>query len=266
MTRAERLAARTVAAPRRAVAELAGAVGFLTRVPVRALDPERTGAAAYGLVGAAVGAVGAAALLVLGGPAPYAASALAVGAIAVVSGALHLDGLADTADALAAPNAAASDRARKDPATGPAGVAAIAIVLLVDVGLLGALAAGPGSFVAAMSCLVAAAGSRAAPVLMVAVASPAASAPADGLGGWFAAHTSRWAALLAAGSALTLAFVAVVVVGDLALVLGVVGGLAIAVLVGEVLLVARRGLDGDALGALVEIAFAAALLVTVLAI
>jgi adenosylcobinamide-GDP ribazoletransferase len=266
-----------VAWPRRVFAEVMAAVGFLTRLPVgvvAAANPERTGAAAFGLVGAAVSAVGAMALLVLGDRAPLAAGGLAVGAMAVVSGALHLDGLADTADALAAPNAAASDRARKDPAVGPAGVAAIAIVLVIDVGLLASLAGGArggpvvgGPIVAALACVVAAAGSRALPVLAVVLASPGGTSSGasarDGLGGWFAAHTGWWSAMLAAGSAVAVALAASVASGRPALVLGAVGGIAIGVLLAGWLAILRKGLDGDALGAIVEVGAAAILLVVV---
>jgi adenosylcobinamide-GDP ribazoletransferase len=256
------------------------AVGFLTRLPVVAVaaaNPERTGAAAFGLVGAAVGAVGAMALLVLGDRAPLAAGGLAIGATALVSGALHLDGLADTADALAAPNAAASNRARKDPAVGPAGVAAIAIVLVIDVGLLATLAGGAaggavvgGPILAALAWIVAAAGSRALPVLAVVLGSTgdtSSGAPARaGLGGWFAAGTGWWSALLAIGSALVVALAASVVVGRPAFLVGAVGGIATSVLVAGWLGNIRHGLDGDALGAIVEVGFAAILLVTVVAL
>src|SRR5258706_7289390 len=134
---ADRSTRPTIAWPRRVLAVLLAAVGFLTRVPLGsggAANAERTGASAFGLVGAAVGAVGAIVLVVLGDRAPLAASGLAVGAMAVVSGALHLDGLADTADALAAPDEAASTRARKDPAVGPPGAASIALPTLLDCG------------------------------------------------------------------------------------------------------------------------------------
>jgi adenosylcobinamide-GDP ribazoletransferase len=276
----ERSAQPPVAWPRRVLAEVMAAVGFLTRLPVGAVvtaDPERTGAAAFGLVGAAVGAGGAMALLVLGDRAPLAAGGIAVGAMAVVSGALHLDGLADTADALAAPNTATSNRARKDPATGPAGVAAIAIVLVIDVGLLETLAGGAaggsvvgGPILAALAWIVAAAGSRALPVLAVVLAAPSGTssgAPArDGLGGWFAAHTGRWSALLATGSAVAVALAASVASGRPAFVLGAAGGIAIGVLLAGRLGNIRHGLDGDALGAIVEVGFGAILLVSLLAL
>jgi len=277
---ADRSAQSTVPWPRRVLAEVMAAVVFLTRVPVGAMvtaDPERTGAAAFGLVGAAVGAVGAIALLVLGDRAPLASGGLAVGAMAVISGALHLDGLADTADALAAPDAAASNPARKDPATGPAGVTAVAIVLVIDVGLLATLAGGAARspaiaepVLAALACIVAAAGSRALPVLAVVLGSPgrrsSGAAADDGLGGWFAAQTGWGAARLAAGSAVAVALATSLASGRPAFVLGAVGGIAIGVLLAGWLAILRKGLDGDGLGAIVEVGFAAILLVIVVAL
>jgi len=256
------ISVRAAAGRWRRLAEVRAAVAFLTRVPVGPADPASTGASAFGLVGAALGVVGALPLLVLAGPAPLAAGGLAVGAMAVVSGALHLDGLADTADALGAPNLEASARARKDPAVGPAGVAAIAIIVLVDAGLLAALGAGPGPGVAALACIVAAAGSRVVPVVVVAL--PVGQPAGQGLGAWFAAGTGRTSALLAVGSALAIALLAMAVAARPALLGGALGGVVLATVVGGGLARARGGLDGDGLGALVEIAFAAILLLTVL--
>jgi len=250
------------------------AVGFLTRVPVGAAgaaNAARTGASAFGLVGAAVGAIGAVALLVLGDRAPLAASGLAVGAMAVVSGALHLDGLADTVDALAAFDEAASTRARKDPAAGPAGAASIALVIVMDVGLLATLtgngAAGQlvrGPVVAALACIVAAAGSRALPVLAVMIASPGGTSmggtTGSGLGGWFAARTGWWSALLAIGSTGMVSVSAAVALGRPGFVLGAIGGILIGVLFSRWLALKRHGLDGDALGAIVEVGYGAILL------
>jgi adenosylcobinamide-GDP ribazoletransferase len=258
-------------------AEFLAAAGFLTRVPVAAAtaDAPRTGAPAFGLVGAAVGAAGALALLGLGGRAPLAAAGLGLGAMALASGALHLDGLADTADALAAPDAAAADRARKAPPVGPAGVAAITLVLLIDVGLLATLGAddagrpGGGPVVAALACVVAAAGSRALPVLIAWFASIRAISSGrpvrPGLGSWFVGSVGPWSASLATGSVIALASAAAAALGRPAPVLGALGGTAIGVLVAAWLERLRHGLDGDALGAIIEIGFAAILLVTVIA-
>ena len=259
---------------RRVLGEVVAAVAFLTRLPVGTVpaDSGRTGAAAFGLVGAIVGVVGAVALLVLGERAPLAAGGIAIGAVALVSGVLHLDGLADTADALAAPTPAASDRARKDPAVGPAGVAAIAIVVLVDVGLLATLAAPgddpaavAGPLAAAVATVVAGSGSRAVPVLAAVLLRRASRDGAgEGLGGWFASRIGWGSAVLTGGSALAIALVASIVLNRPAFVVGTLSGMAIGILFAGWLAAVRHGLDGDGLGATVEVGFAAVLLGIVL--
>ncbi len=83
--------------------ELAGAFMLLTRLPVARLSRQEVPAAdcvwAYPVVGAAVGAIGAAvfALARLGLP-PGIAAILAIAATILATGGLHEDGLADTAD------------------------------------------------------------------------------------------------------------------------------------------------------------------------
>src|SRR3954465_5140830 len=90
------------------------AVAFLTRIPVGrivALGPDDVGrgVAFFPLVGAGVGAPGALAAEGLEGPLPaLLAGGLGVAVAIVLTGALHLDGLADTADAFGA-----SDRERR---------------------------------------------------------------------------------------------------------------------------------------------------------
>jgi adenosylcobinamide-GDP ribazoletransferase len=90
----------------RAVEPPLAAVAFLTRIPVgrlAAIDgvAVRRGAPLFPLVGGAVGALGGGLVDVAAGPLPsLAAAALGLGAVALVTGALHLDALADTADAL----------------------------------------------------------------------------------------------------------------------------------------------------------------------
>ena len=125
----------------RAGSTMRAALAFLTRIPVGVLPgrDEGPGAAWFGVVGAAIGLLGAIPVLVLGTFQPWAAAVLAVAIAAIVSGALHLDGLADTADALAPPDPQRADLARRDPRTGPAGVAAVVLVLLLDVTALAVL-------------------------------------------------------------------------------------------------------------------------------
>lgn len=139
-------------------------VGRLIRPPV---TPEQQGrsVACYPLVGLLLGG-----LLALVGwlpvqaPAPVGAILLLVVWVAL-TGALHLDGLADCSDAWAAGHA---DPERilsvmKDPACGPVAVAVLVLVLLVKLGVLMALG------VAAVGLWVAAAvlGRCAAALLMV---------------------------------------------------------------------------------------------------
>jgi adenosylcobinamide-GDP ribazoletransferase len=97
--------------------------------PVAALVPG-TAAALTGAAAAVAGLPGT------------AAGALAVGALALASRGLHLDGLADTADGLAASHD--RDRALKVMRrgdTGPAGAAAVTLVLLLQAVLAGQLLA-----------------------------------------------------------------------------------------------------------------------------
>ena len=85
---------------------LVAATTFLTRIPlgrVVSVDGDAVARAApvYPLVGGAVGALGGAVVDVTSGPLPaIAAAALGLGVVALVTGAMHLDALADTADAL----------------------------------------------------------------------------------------------------------------------------------------------------------------------
>jgi len=271
----DRLARRPRAVIRDIAAELLAAVAFLTRLPVpgrAAIDARRTGASGFGLVGAAVGTAGALALVAVGDRAPLAAAALAIGAIAVVSGALHLDGLADTIDALAAPTPGAAARARKDPAVGPAGAVAIALVLFVDVALLATLsgrgfgsAVTDGPVLAALACIVAAAGSRALPTLAVVVWRGRGAPTGAGLGGWFARSASRLSAAVAVGAALAVAVAASALAREPGLILGGAAGSIVGLVFAGWLARVRRGLDGDGLGAIVEVGFAAILLSVVLA-
>jgi adenosylcobinamide-GDP ribazoletransferase len=128
------------------IGDVAVAVAFLTRLPVRqraaltATDLSRA-ALWFPLVGALVGAVmggtRAAANLALGNA---AAGVLAVLAAILVTGGLHEDGLADSADALGAH----AGRARRleilrDPRVGTYGALAIAFAVVLPVAVLSPL-------------------------------------------------------------------------------------------------------------------------------
>jgi adenosylcobinamide-GDP ribazoletransferase len=124
------------------------ALAFLTRVPTPALDSSNREAQAralawYPLVGAMIG--GLLSLLAWAATSlavpPLLTAALLLALWVGISGGLHLDGLADCADAWAGGH---GDRERtlrilKDPAAGPMGVVALVLVLLLKFAALASL-------------------------------------------------------------------------------------------------------------------------------
>jgi adenosylcobinamide-GDP ribazoletransferase len=245
-------------------AEVSAAAAFLTRL-TRTVPADRTttGAAAFGVIGALVGVAAGGILLVVAPVAPLAAGLLAVAVLAAVSGALHVDGLADTADALGVGDPTRADTARRDPGIGAAGGAAIVVVVGLDAALLAALITTGGAGLAALACIVATAGSRAlAPALLVIARERIAPA---GSAAWFAAHTTPAAASIALATAAVVALIGEFVVDSVALPVGLVAGVACSWVAAEWLIRRRGALDGDGIGAIVEIAFAAILLAVTLA-
>ena len=122
------------------------ALGFLTRipVPVRVFDDacaQRTSLAWYPMVGLIVGALLTGVFIVLPREHALLSAALTLLAWVVLTGGLHLDGLADSADAWVG---GFGDRARtleimKDPRSGPAGVTAVVLLLLLKFAALARL-------------------------------------------------------------------------------------------------------------------------------
>ena len=235
----------------------AAAVGFLTVVPVArrmplAADDVVRGAALFPVIGAGVGAaVGAVAAGLAGLIPPLAAAAVALAVGAVLTGALHLDALADAADALGARSRAQALEIMRDPGIGPFGTLALVLDLLVKAAALAALAVEGGAVLAA---LAAGAAARAtAPVLAAAL--PAARA--DGSGAILA---TRARPVTAAAAAMLAALIAVAAAGWAG---GVIVAAAAAVAAVVALAAWRRfgGVTGDVLGCAIELAEAAALLV-----
>jgi len=251
----------TVVPGRTAFAALRGepraAIALLTRLPVDATAGARTGAAAFGLVGAGLGLLAALPVLLLGAALPFLAAVLGIVMIAVASGALHLDGLADTADALAAPDPEAAERARRDPRIGAAGAVAVVGVVLIDVAAVAGTADLTAPTTAALALVFAGSGSRAAAVVLARVAARAVPDGA-GFGAWFAARVGRGDVVTALGSAAVAALLFAAFGSVSAAVVGVAGaavGLGLSFAVVRI----RGGLDGDGLGAGVELVFAATL-------
>jgi adenosylcobinamide-GDP ribazoletransferase len=236
------------------------AVTVLTRLPARSGSSGQLGIRWFGVVGAMVGAAGAVPLIVLGAALPMAAASLALAAMAILSGALHLDGLADTADALVAIGPGAPERARKDPSIGVAGATALVLVLGIEIFSLAALVGGSGAVVAALTCLVAGASSRAVPVI-VGWASRS-HATGSGLGATFAGQVTIADGALAMVTALGVALMAAVAADRATLLIGGVLGVAAGLALGLAIVRLRRQLDGDGLGATVELSFAATVLLT----
>lgn len=125
------------------------AVAFLTRVPVPARGGFDLAGAAWAfpvvgaLVGAVVGVVAAGGSLVVP---VLVAAVLAVVVEVVLTGALHLDGLADCADGCGGRDRASRLAIMKDHSVGVYGVAAVALDLLLKVALLhGLLVVGAGT-------------------------------------------------------------------------------------------------------------------------
>ncbi|WP_344282782.1 adenosylcobinamide-GDP ribazoletransferase, partial [Actinomadura napierensis] len=146
------------AAARRAAAGLRLAVTLLTIVPLRTGDVDRATARTAMLAAPLVGLItgGAAALVLLLGDtlglSGLLAAALAVGTAAVLTRALHLDGLADLADGLGSGRPAADALAiMKRSDLGPFGVVTLLLVLLIQVA---ALASAPHAAVAALLAAV----------------------------------------------------------------------------------------------------------------
>jgi cobalamin 5'-phosphate synthase/cobalamin synthase len=135
---------------------LLAAVGLLTRVPIRRAftESEVAGATAfYPIVGAAIGATQATVLwlAIAWLPSPAAAGgasrmpsmvlAVCLVALAVwITGALHIDGLADTADGFGGGRSCEQILAiMRDPRVGAYGAVAIVVLLLLKVACLDAL-------------------------------------------------------------------------------------------------------------------------------
>jgi cobalamin 5'-phosphate synthase/cobalamin synthase len=244
----------------RPLAEVRAAVSFLTRLPSgrATADLDRTGAAAFALVGAAIGLVGAIPLVLLGSRLPLPAAALALVAITVVTGGLHLDGLADTADALAAPTPGAAERARTDPRAGAAGVAAIVLDLVLGTSLLAAVTAADPRLAAA-ALVVAGAGSRAAAPVAAWAGRLRRTSRQDGLGGWFATRVGPLDVIAVVVTTVVVTALAAILAGEALVALGVTAASVVAAVSGATVVTWRGQLDGDGYGAIVEITFVAIL-------
>jgi adenosylcobinamide-GDP ribazoletransferase len=243
-------------APESGLRAAAGAVSFLTCVPVgRRLDvgadDVARGAVLFPLVGTGLGALVALVILGLDGRAGVLlAAALAVALEALLTGAIHLDALADAADGLGANSRERALAVMREPTIGSFGAAALALDLIVKTAALAALATGPRALLA---CAAAFALGRSAP-LALSWTLPYAR-PEGGSGSVLADGAGELSRALGIGLGIGLAVAALGLRG-----LALVGAAAVGAAV--VALLARQrlgGVTGDVLGASVEVATTLAL-------
>ncbi|MCS0501292.1 adenosylcobinamide-GDP ribazoletransferase [Ancylobacter mangrovi] len=250
------------------------ALRFLTRLPVPESGTAPAGsdgparpymdrlAPAFPVAGAIIGLLGALVLAIglavhLGS---WVSSVLAVAVMTAITGALHEDGLADTADGLGGNGIERRLEIMKDSRIGSFGVLALVLAMLLKVGALEGLSFASG-LDAGAALVAAGALSRTAGPWMLAVLPPArASGLAAGVG-----RPSAAACRMAAAIGVVIAFAATVpVFGLAAFVVALIFG--IAAFFGIVRLARAQfgGQTGDIAGAAivaVEIAFLTGLLI-----
>jgi adenosylcobinamide-GDP ribazoletransferase len=236
------------------------ALSVFTIVPVPPIvidrDSARRATLALPWVGLLVGIVSAlvaGAVQALGGGS-FLAGVLALALLATVTGAMHLDGLADTADGIGSRRPAEEALAiMKRSDIGPMGVAALVLVLLVDAAALSSPHLTGPRLLAALACLTMV--GRVA--VLTSTGRWAPSARPGGFGALFSGVTSARAWALSALGVL----VASVLAGGLAsgsrgaLVFGLAAMLSwlVAWLAQRRLVGRFGGLTGDLMGALVEV-------------
>jgi adenosylcobinamide-GDP ribazoletransferase len=241
---------------------LALAFGLLTAVSVRRLPDTRASGVAMLLAPLTtvpiLGLLVAANLVVAHARLPaLVAAVLVVGGAALYSRAMHLDGLADTADGLSATgDTGARLAAMKASDVGPSGVAVLVLVLLLQVACVASLVGTwPGTSLAAIAWVT----SRLAIPWCCRPGVPAATS--TGLGAMVAASVPLVGLVVSTGLVLVLATLAAWAAADSAWWTGPV--VVVAGLLGGAALLHRclhrfGGVTGDVFGAVVETALAAA--------
>lgn len=216
------------------------------------------------VVGALAGGIGAA--VAWWARSPVVAGVAVVATLAAATRALHLDGLADTADGLGSAKPADDAlRVMKASDIGPFGVVTLMLTLLAQAALIATAWGRHGAWYGVAMVATCAMAGR----LAVTWACRGGVPPArpDGLGAWVAGSVSRQALSVVGVSALAVATgLGAAVTGIRVLALWPVA-VAVGIGVSALLLkhTVRRfgGITGDVLGALVETAFTAALVVLV---
>lgn len=239
------------------------AIGTLTRLPVPAPRQVDRRTAGQGMSLAPLVALVLAAIcglpLLITRDRPAIALLIAIVSFALLAWAtraLHLDGLADTADALGSgkPAAAALEIARKSD-IGPFGVITLIFTLLLQIAAVASL---PDAHDAYFAFVIAIVTSRVALTWACTRMWPAARP--DGLGAVVAATVPLLVAIAWTIITIALAWIFVGIAGGVSVVLGILAGIVL-------LVIARRrlgGMTGDVLGATIEMTATTALLVLAL--
>lgn len=235
------------------------ALQFLTALPVRITEPDATTTGRsllyYPLVGLVIGALLAGLAWLLGDAPALLAAALLLAVWVVMTGALHLDGLADSADAWLG---GLGDRERtlaimKDPYCGPTGVVALVLALLIKFAALAYLAPNQSWEILVVTPVL----GRTALVLLF-LTTP--YVRPHGLGGLLANHLPRRACI--AMVMVTLAAIPLITGrAAIGLLLAMAG---LFLMLRRLMLQRLGGTTGDTAGALVEITEATVLLTAVL--
>jgi adenosylcobinamide-GDP ribazoletransferase len=259
------LGADAAAQPRRLppfVRGLRAAVALLTRVPVGGFpyseDDWRWSAAYLPAIGACIGIASAGAWRATERAGPLPAAVVAVAASLLVTGAMHEDGLADTADALGGGSTVSRERILailKDSRIGVYGSAALTVTILLRVALLERL-----GLLAPMALILCAGASRLVPVWLIA-AVPYVTAPDVAKSRSITA--ARWPQLVVATASVVLGSLAAIGIGittpgEMATVW--LGLLTVAFVCGARFTARAGGITGDFLGAAQQLAECAILL------
>jgi adenosylcobinamide-GDP ribazoletransferase len=166
------------------------ALSFLTRLPVPAVRSDKAGdmrlaAPWFPVVGALIGALVAAAVCLAASAGAWVGAIVGLFVWVVVTGALHLDGLGDVADALGAAHGN-PDRfleVARDPHLGSFGAIAIVLQLLAKLVLLAAIAERLGANGLLPGVVLAAAWARWGPLALGLAVKPLAQGMASKLAG-----------------------------------------------------------------------------------
>jgi adenosylcobinamide-GDP ribazoletransferase len=231
------------------VTGLLAAARYLTIVPIPGAAPGR--ASAFGgaavwfpVIGLGLGAVlvGVDRVTALLFPSLLAAL-LTVTAWKLLTGGLHLDGLADSLDGLAGRDSAHRLAIMRDSRIGAFGAMGLILVLLLEIVAVSELSPG----LRGRTLLIVPVIARATPPLLVRLFRPARS---EGLGAAFSASVDWWAAPVALAFAVAVALGALQTLGVLVFALSVACAVALAWFI-----VSRvSGITGDVLGAAIEVA------------